>query len=225
MKSSVLPALSILFPRPTQSQGLQLFHVGPKLQIPNQHSAAVAHLSAPFLHRRVSVKQEKNWKLFQRKPSVLNIEEQLLPLSASYVLPNLVNLTLLCRKISVSPGHTADSCSCPSGPASLFLQRCHLASCSQNGKPIQCARLSPSLPSHSPCWPILPECPSPSEWQLCSPCSALTVSPNLMSHVNVLRRHSAPPPRSLMRMLDRAAPAPSPEVQCLAHAVGWTLIL
>lgn len=35
---------------------------------------------------------KKNWKPFQRKPSALNIEEQLLPLSASYVLPNLVNL-------------------------------------------------------------------------------------------------------------------------------------
>lgn len=63
----------ILFPRPTQSQCLQLLLVGPKLQIPNQHSAAVAHLSASFLHRRASVKLEKNWKLFQRKPSVLNI--------------------------------------------------------------------------------------------------------------------------------------------------------
>lgn len=49
--------------------------------------------------------------------------------------------TVLCSKLSVSPGHTADSCSCHSGPASLFLQRCHLASCSQNGNPTQCARL------------------------------------------------------------------------------------
>lgn len=123
LKPSIAPALSILLPRPTQSQCLQLFHVGPKLQIPNQHSAAVAHLSAFFffLHRRASVKLEKNWKRFQRKPSVLNIEEQSLPLSASYVLPNLVNLTLLCSKFSVAPGHTADSCSCPSGPARLFL--------------------------------------------------------------------------------------------------------
>lgn len=88
----------------------------------------------------MSVKLEQNWKRFQRKPSALNTEEQSLPLSASYVLPNLVNLTLLCSKLSVSPGHTADSRSCPSGPASLFLQRCHLASCSQNGSPIQSAR-------------------------------------------------------------------------------------
>lgn len=72
-----------------------------------EHSAAVAHLSASFLHRRVSVKLGKIWKRFQRKPSVLNIEEQSLPLSASYLLPNLVNLTLLCSKLSVSPGHTA----------------------------------------------------------------------------------------------------------------------
>lgn len=119
-----------------------------------EHSAAVAHLSASFLHRRVSVKLGKIWKRFQRKPSVLNIEEQSLPLSASYLLPNLVNLTLLCSKLSVSPGHTADSRSCPSGPASLFLQRCHLASCSQNGKPIQRARLPLSLPSHSACSPF-----------------------------------------------------------------------
>lgn len=225
MKPSIVPALSIFFPRPAQSQCLQLFHLGPKLQIPNQHSAAAAHLSASFLHRRVSVKHERNWKPFQRKSSVPNIEEQLLPLSASYILPNLVNLTVLCSKLSVSPGHTADSCSCPSGPASLFLQRCHLASCSQNGSPTQCARLSLPLPSHSPCWPILPGCSSASERQPCSPCSALTVSPNLMSHVNVLRGHSAPLPRSLMKMLDRAAPASSPEAHCLAQAVSWTLIL
>lgn len=51
------------------------------------------------------------------------------------------------------------------------------------------------------------------------------VSPSLMSHMNVLRGHSAPPPRSLMKMLDRAAPASSPEELCLARAVSWTLIL
>lgn len=193
LKPSIVPALSILFPRPTQSQCLQLFHADPKLQIPNQHSAAVAHLSVFFfLHRRVNVKLEKNWKRFQRKSSALNIEEQSLPLSASYILPNLVNLTLLCSKLSVSPGHTADSRSCPSGPISPFLQRCHLASCSQNGNPIPCARLPLPLPSHSPCWPFLPQCLSPSEWQPCSPCGALAVSPTLMSHVNVLRGHSAP---------------------------------
>lgn len=101
------------------------------------------------------------------------MEEQSLPLSASYLLPNLVNLTLLCSKLSVSPGHTVDSCSCPSGPASLFLQRCHLASCSQDGNPIQRARLPLCLPSHSPCWHILPHCLNLSEWEPCSPCSAL----------------------------------------------------
>lgn len=35
LKPSIVPVLSILFPRPTQSLCLQLFHVCPKLQIPN----------------------------------------------------------------------------------------------------------------------------------------------------------------------------------------------
>lgn len=224
--STVLVHRGILFPRPTESQCLQLFHVGP-----SSRSLISTLLQLLICQHFFFFAQEGECKTGKKL--------EMIPEEALSAERRGAITSPICQLCS------AKSCKSYSAPQQAFsVTRTHcwltflpLRTCqsfsaemppgqnsSQNGNPIQCARLPLSLPSHNPCWPVLPDCLRPSEWQPCPPCRAPTVSPSLMSHVNALGGHSAPPPRSLM-MLDRAAPASSPEADCLAQAVSWTLIL